>query len=160
MLKIRKVNRADRELARILNFASSTTRNLSSRGARPSARAAVGDSKCNPCPNPPSDFDLRDPQQISKLLGYTANRVVRGELDPKCAYALGYLADCALRAHNAGAVTERFERLERLQEAEKEIPVDPPPDFFEDEDDGSTATDPSQVQSQMPFRQGRKYGSG
>lgn len=97
-----------------------------------------------PMANPPGDFDLSDPQQISKLLSHVSNRVVRGELDPKCAYALGYLADCALRAHNAVAVTERIERLERLQEAERDLPVDPRLDFFEDEDSGATAADPAQ----------------
>ena len=74
--------------------------------------------------SPPSDFDLSNPHEIAKLLTYTANRVLRGELDPKTAYALGYLGDCALRARNAGAIAERLDRLEELQRAEYHMPAD------------------------------------
>ena len=72
--------------------------------------------------SPAQDFDLSNPKGVAKLIAYAANRVVRGELDSKSAYALGYLADCALRAHSAGTVTERLDRLELLQKAEDSTP--------------------------------------
>jgi hypothetical protein len=61
---------------------------------------------------PPDDFDFSDPKQIKELLSYAANRVVRGELDPKCAYALSSLADSAIRADAAITAAERLERLQ------------------------------------------------
>jgi hypothetical protein len=49
--------------------------------------------------------------------------MVHGELDPKSAYVLGYLADCALRAHKLIALEQRFTEVERLIHAEKEISI-------------------------------------
>jgi hypothetical protein len=74
-------------------------------------------------PIPPFDIDLDDPRRIPKLLTFLANGVVRGELDAKVAYTVGYLIDCALRAHKAGELTERVEQIERLQRVEHAIPI-------------------------------------
>lgn len=79
--------------------------------------------------NPP-DFDLEDPSDIAKLVSYAVNRLLRGELDAKAAHTVGYLADCALRVHSAGALSNRVERLERLQNAEQSRP---PTDQFGNE---------------------------
>ena len=86
------------------------------------------------------DFDLSNPKGVAELLAYAANRVVRGELDSKSAYALGYLADCALRAHNAGTVTERLDWLELLQKAEDRTPLHQDDAFesrFDEEEDSA-----------------------
>jgi hypothetical protein len=72
--------------------------------------------------SPHCDFDLSQPSEIAKLLTYAANRVVRGELDAKAAYALGYLSDCAIRARSAGVLSDRIDHLERLQRAEATAP--------------------------------------
>jgi hypothetical protein len=75
---------------------------------------------------PPFDFDLGDPRGIPKLLTFLANGVLRGELDTKVAYAVGYLADCAMRANNAGKLTEQVEQIERLQKVEQATPISSP----------------------------------
>jgi hypothetical protein len=88
-------------------------------------------------PTPPFDIDLDDPRRIPKLLTFLANGVVRGDLDAKVAYAVGYLADCAMRAHKAGELTERVEQMERLQRVEQATPISSPsssPQFEEEED--------------------------
>ena len=76
-----------------------------------------------PLSPPPSDFSLAGPKDILKFIEYTANRIIHAELDPKTAYALGYLADCALRAYNGGPLAERLDRIEQLLKAECDIPV-------------------------------------
>jgi hypothetical protein len=74
----------------------------------------------------PFDIDLDDPHKIPKQLTYIANGIVRGQIDPKVAYAFGYLADCAMRAHKAGELTDRIAEIERLQRVEHVAPVRPP----------------------------------
>jgi hypothetical protein len=73
---------------------------------------------------PPEEFSLSDPTGITSFLTYVANRVVRGQLDARVANASAYIADCALRALNVAAMTERLGDLERLQRAEENRPVD------------------------------------
>jgi len=90
---------------------------------------------------PHPDFDLDDPRGIPKLLTFMANCVLRGELETKVAYTVGYLADCAMRAHKAGELTEQVEQIERLQQVEHAIPVSSRKDSliqFEDYEDGPT----------------------
>jgi len=85
---------------------------------------------------PDTDFSLNEPQAIVEFLGYAANRVVRGQLDSKSAYALGYLADCALRAYNVAVTSEKIDEIAQLQKAERSIPVGRPEylkDAFEEE---------------------------
>ena len=73
-------------------------------------------------PNPSRDFMLDRPDGIVELLQYAVNCVVRGELDPRTANTLGYLADCALRAYNIGKLSARLADLEKLQNAESALP--------------------------------------
>ena len=73
--------------------------------------------------NPQREFHLDNPHRITQLLEYAANGLVRGELDPKSAYVLGYIGDCALRAHKTGSLSERQDELQRLIQAEGKIPV-------------------------------------
>lgn len=49
---------------------------------------------------------------VTDLLAETINQVRRGELDPKVANSVGYLASVLLRAIEAGALEERLARLE------------------------------------------------
>jgi hypothetical protein len=65
------------------------------------------------------EVDLSSPSGIAKALTSAANHLLQGHLDTKIANAVGYLCDCALRAHAAGSVAIRLAALERLQEAEK-----------------------------------------
>jgi hypothetical protein len=74
-------------------------------------------------PRPHPDFDLSSPDSITQVLEYAANCLVRGELDSRSAYTLGFLADCALRAHKIGSLSERLDETERLIRAESEIPL-------------------------------------
>src|SRR5271166_4247641 len=89
---------------------------------------------------PPHDFDLSDPTQISEFLSYAANGVVHRRLDPKVAHALAHLAECALRAYDAVALTARLEKMERLQAIETSLPNirAAPPDLVFEQDENST----------------------
>jgi len=81
------------------------------------------------------DFHFSDSARIIELLEFAANQLVQGELDPKSAYVLGYLADCALRAHKVNALEQRINELEKLLRCEKDIPIGDPEclhmDWFE-----------------------------
>lgn len=68
-------------------------------------------------------FDFGNSIRITEVLEYAANGLVHGELDHKSAYVLGYLADCALRAHKVVTLEQRIVEVERLIHAEKEIPI-------------------------------------
>jgi hypothetical protein len=67
-------------------------------------------------------FDFGNSVRIIEVLEYAANRLVEGEIDHKSAYVLGYIADCALRAHKVVALEQRIAEVEKLFHAEKEIP--------------------------------------
>jgi hypothetical protein len=77
-------------------------------------------------PSHTPDFDFSNSIRIIDLLEYAANRLVHGDLDHKSAYVLGYLADCALRAHKVVTLEQRIVEVERLIHAEKEIPIGSP----------------------------------
>lgn len=74
-------------------------------------------------PSHTPDFHFSDSIRIKELLEYAANELVQGNLDPKSAYVLGFLADCALRAHKLITLEQRINEVERLIQAEKEIPI-------------------------------------
>jgi hypothetical protein len=76
-------------------------------------------------PTPHGDFDLEDPRQIAKLLTYTVHALVGGQIDTKVAYTLGYLGDCAVRAHNAVALVGRLAAMERMEHVEHSAPGRP-----------------------------------
>jgi hypothetical protein len=58
-------------------------------------------------PAPASDFDVKDPGKIADLLNYVANQLVRGQMEPKVAYAVGYIAQLALRVNGARELAEQ-----------------------------------------------------
>jgi len=60
------------------------------------------------------DHSLRDTRDVSALLGDSINRLRRGELDPRVANAIGYLAGILLRALEQGPMEERLAHLEAV----------------------------------------------
>ena len=58
------------------------------------------------------DHPLRNTQDVSLLLGESINQVRRGQLDPRVANAVGYLASILLGALQQGPLEERLQRLE------------------------------------------------
>jgi hypothetical protein len=92
-------------------------------------------------PSPPFDFDFSSPQGVARAITWAVNRLLQGGLDTKLANAIGYLGDCALRAHSAGAVAERLAALERLQHAEVSRPAEyeAVPVVFEEKDAESSS---------------------
>ena len=82
------------------------------------SRGGSKSSQLKVMPTPPFEIDLDDPRRIPKLMTFLANGVIREGMDAKIAYAVCYLADCAMRAHKAGELTERVEQLEFLQRVE------------------------------------------
>jgi hypothetical protein len=95
---------------------SEARRQAQCRGGRKHTRFRV-------IPNRTLDFEFSDATRITKLLEYAANRLIQGELDQKSAYVLGYLADCALRAHKVLNLEQQIKEMQRLIDAERNIPV-------------------------------------
>ena len=60
------------------------------------------------------DHPLENTQDVSALLGDSINRLRRGELDPKVANAVGYLASVLLRALEQGPIEERLAQVEAV----------------------------------------------
>ena len=58
------------------------------------------------------DSPLRNTQEVAMLLGDSINQVRRGQLDPRVANAMGYLAGILLRALEQGPIEERLTRVE------------------------------------------------
>ena len=58
------------------------------------------------------DHPLGSTTEIARLLGDSINQIRRGELDPRVANAMGYLAGVLLRALEQGPVEERIANIE------------------------------------------------
>ena len=58
------------------------------------------------------DNPLRSTQDVSSLLGESINHVRKGQLDPRIANAVGYLASILLGALQQGPLEERLARIE------------------------------------------------
>jgi hypothetical protein len=58
------------------------------------------------------DHPLNNVRDVSLLLGQSINQVRRGQLDPRVANAVGYLASILLGALQQGPLEERLARLE------------------------------------------------
>lgn len=63
-----------------------------------------------PCETP--DHPLNNVHDVSLLLGHSINQVRRGQLDPRVANAMGYLASILLGALQQGPLEARLSRLE------------------------------------------------
>jgi hypothetical protein len=57
---------------------------------------------------------LGDTNQVSVLLADSINRLRRGQLDPRVANAMGYLASVLLKALENGRIEDRLARLESV----------------------------------------------
>jgi hypothetical protein len=66
------------------------------------------------------DNPLRNTQDVSVLLGESINQVRRGQLDPRVANAVGYLASILLAALQQGPLEERLQRLEATLDLNRE----------------------------------------
>jgi hypothetical protein len=62
------------------------------------------------------DNPLRNTQDVSSLLGESINQVRKGQLEPRVANAMGYLASILLGALQQGPLEERLARLEAALE--------------------------------------------
>ena len=82
-------------------------------GAR--ARRAGGLNRNRPAavlsPETP-DVTLQNTQDVSTLLGQSINQLRRGQLDPRVANSMGYLANILLTALQQGPLEKRLARLE------------------------------------------------
>ena len=48
--------------------------------------------------NPPPELSFCNPRDVKDTIEYAINALARGEIDARTAYAIGYLADCGIRA--------------------------------------------------------------
>jgi|SRR5579863_1886556 hypothetical protein len=81
------------------------------------ARQAGGVNRSRRAAALPADtpeHSLRDTRDVSALLGDSINRLRRGELEPRIANAIGYLASVLLRALEQGPMEERLAHLEAI----------------------------------------------
>jgi hypothetical protein len=60
------------------------------------------------------DHPLGDTNQVSVLLADSINRLRRGQLDPRIANAIGYLASVLLKALESGRIEDRLAHLEAI----------------------------------------------
>jgi hypothetical protein len=63
-------------------------------------------------PRTAPEVRLDDSRDVTHLLADTINQVRRGEIDPKVANAVGYLANLMLKAQERGEVEHRLAALE------------------------------------------------
>ena len=81
------------------------------------ARRAGGIKRSQPGPVLPldtPDHPLASPNDVSHLLANSMNQLRRGELDPRVANSLGYLATVLLRALEQGPLDERMAKVEAM----------------------------------------------
>jgi hypothetical protein len=81
------------------------------------ARRAGGITRSRPAavlPSDTPDHPLGNPKQVSDLLADSVNRLRRGQLDPRVANAMGYLASVLLRALEQGPMEERLAYIEAI----------------------------------------------
>ena len=76
-------------------------------GIKRSQRAAVLPPETPDCP-------LTDSAQVSTLIATTINQLRRGQLDPRIANAIGYLAAVQLRAFEQSMSETRIRNMERI----------------------------------------------
>ena len=61
--------------------------------------------------------ELETSSHVARLLAETINNVRRGELDPKVANSVGYLANILVKTLEQSEIAERLETLERIAPA-------------------------------------------
>ena len=68
---------------------------------------------------PSEDFDLSTPEGIVASVQFIFNRLVRGEIEPKSAYAMAYLCECARKLHEMMVVKKDIESLQARANTER-----------------------------------------
>lgn len=71
-----------------------------------------------------ADVLVADSQDVIRLLSGTINQVRKGQLDPRVANAVGYLANVLLKAVDQGRVEDRLAALEAVVRAKRPIMMD------------------------------------
>jgi len=83
------------------------------------ARRAGGMNRSYPAtvlPSDTPDHPLTNMREVSNLLAESINQLRRGQLDPRIANALGYLAGTLLNALQKGELEERLSKIEAMLE--------------------------------------------
>jgi hypothetical protein len=65
------------------------------------------------------DHPLVNTTDISSMLADSINRLRRGQLDPRVANGMGYLASILLKALESGRIEERLAHLEAVMSGKK-----------------------------------------
>lgn len=65
------------------------------------------------------EIQLRDGQDVARLLSQTINQVRKGIIDPRVANAVGYLANILAKVVEQNELERRIERLEELSAAQR-----------------------------------------
>jgi hypothetical protein len=60
------------------------------------------------------DVEIEDTRDVVRLIAETINQVRRGQIDPRVANAVGYLANVLIRAVEQGELERRMAELEAL----------------------------------------------
>ena len=82
---------------------------------RRAAQAMGGrQGKVKTLPDTAPDVNVENGQDVVRLISETINQVRRGEIDPRVANAVGYLANVLLKAAEQGDVEERLAALEAV----------------------------------------------
>lgn len=63
---------------------------------------------------PLEPMDLKDPQDVVKLIADTVNRVRSGEMDLKVANCIGYLSGHLTKAFEVAQLSQRVELIEKV----------------------------------------------
>ena len=70
------------------------------------------------------DIPVTDSQDVVRLLAGTINQVRKGQLDPRVANAVGYLANILLKAVDQGRVEDRLASLEAVVQSHRPMSSD------------------------------------
>ena len=70
------------------------------------------------------DIKVEDCQAVVKLISETINQVRKGQLDPRVANAVGYLANVLIKAVEQGDLEDRVKELENILRARENKPLD------------------------------------
>lgn len=70
------------------------------------------------------DVKVRDCRDVVELIGATINQVRKGELDPRVANAVGYLANVLIKAVEQSETERRLEELEDIVKGTRPRPAD------------------------------------
>jgi hypothetical protein len=68
------------------------------------------------------DVTVRNCEDVVKLMGETINHVRKGQLDPRIANAVGYLAAILIKAAEQGDMEKRIADIEALVKNRRETP--------------------------------------